>query len=204
MQNTYLADSHVVTRRAFARLIDAISKNRSIATCHKIWSHAIRTRDNNRCVSCHSTNGLSAHHICRKSFLPSARFNPGNGITLCSKCHRVAHRGFNGRPNLHQPMDMQGGEKIDILCNLFYLLIDDARSRKILGDEFYFLSDHTIQVFKRLQGFAFQTDFPGCRLEQAALIWHQTPLAQRNALLLANGVESTSMPFLPGVTVFFD
>jgi hypothetical protein len=101
-------------------------------------------------------------------------------------------------------MDMQGGEKIDILCNLFYLLIDDARSRKILGDEFYFLSDHTIQVFKRLQGFAFQTDFPGCRLEQAALIWHQTPLAQRNALLLANGVESTSMPFLPGVTVFFD
>ena len=62
------------------------------------WSEFIRERDGHRCVDCHSRRRLSAHHICRKSFLAEPQFETGNGITLCSACHREVHRGFNARP----------------------------------------------------------------------------------------------------------
>jgi 5-methylcytosine-specific restriction endonuclease McrA len=76
------------------------------------WSEFIRERDGHRCVDCHSRRRLSAHHICRKSFLAEPQFETGNGITLCSTCHREAHRGFNARPDLSLPVDAQGGEKL--------------------------------------------------------------------------------------------
>src|SRR3546814_16171234 len=76
------------------------------------WSEFIRERDGHRCVDCHSRRRLSAHHICRKSFLAEPQFETGNGITLCSACPREVHRGFNARPALSYPADATGGENL--------------------------------------------------------------------------------------------
>lgn len=82
-----------------AALADGLSRQR----CLRRWSEFIRARDGHRCVDCHSRRRLSAHHICRKSFLAEPQFETGNGITLCSACHREMHRGFNARPTFHCP-----------------------------------------------------------------------------------------------------
>src|SRR5260221_918233 len=86
--------------------------------CLRRWSEFIRERDGHRCVDCHSRRRLSAHHICRKSFLAEPQFETSNGITLCSTCHREMHRGFNARPDLSLPVDSQGGEKFALMDQL--------------------------------------------------------------------------------------
>jgi len=113
--------------------------------------------------------------VCRKSFLPEAKFQTGNGITLCRDCHREVHGGFNGRRDLQQPMDAQGGEKIDMMERLYGALCEDARERGIMRDDLYFVGDTVLARFKMFQGFDPWTPFPGCRIEQAHLIWRQCP-----------------------------
>src|SRR3546814_3528272 len=54
------------------------------------WSEFIRERDGHRCVDCHSRRRLSAHHICRKSFLAEPQFETGNGITLCRSAEHTS------------------------------------------------------------------------------------------------------------------
>lgn len=100
---------------ALVRLQAAISAGFNTDRCLRRWSEFIRERDDHRCVDCHSYQKLSAHHICRKAFLPEAKYETGNGITLCRECHKGVHRGFNGRPDLFMPMDEQGGEKLDYM-----------------------------------------------------------------------------------------
>src|ERR1700688_4585930 len=97
---------------ALARLHRALAEGASDTRRLRCWSEFIRERDGNRCVNCHSRQRLAAPHICRKSFLKAARFETGNGITLCPDCHRQTHVGFNSRLGLSLPMDAQGGEKI--------------------------------------------------------------------------------------------
>lgn len=186
---------------AAKRLKRAIAGGKSPLRCLRLWSAFIRIRDGNRCVACSSKCNLSAHHICRKSFLIEAQFQTGNGITLCKKCHTEAHAGFNGRPDLSRPMDSQGGEKIETLCALFGLLVQDAQNRQLLHDDFYYLSDSVLAKFKMLQGFDPFSDFPGYRLEQAYLIWCQCPLQLLNAIAEANGLPQSSEPILPGITI---
>jgi len=183
------------------RLRKAIAARRSMSSCLKLWSIFIRTRDGNRCVACSTKRELSAHHICRKSFMAEAQLQTGNGITLCGKCHKEIHIGYNGRPDFQQPMDAQGGEKIETLCALFGLLVSDARERKVLCNELYYLSNKVLSKFKMLQGFDPFTEFPGFRLEQAHLIWLQSPLQLRNAILEANGLPILSDPIFPGITI---
>lgn len=125
----------------------------------------------------------------------------GNGISLCPDCHKEAHEGFNGRPNLQLPMDAQGGEKIEIMTDLYGELCRDATERNLLGDDYYFLSDLVLSKFKMFQGFDPFTHFPGLCVEQAYLIWLQTPLNTKNALLVANGFPPTYEPVLPGITI---
>lgn len=98
-------------------------------------------------------------------------------------------------------MDAQGGEKIETLCALFGELRYDAEERGLLCDEYYFLSRSVLSKFKMLQGFDPLTEFPGCRLEQAHLIWLQTPQRMRNAILEANGFAPSYEPILFGVTI---
>jgi hypothetical protein len=191
-------------REAAVRLSRAIERNSSVVTCLRHWSALVRIRDGNRCVVCKATRKLSSHHICRKSFLRMAQLESGNGITLCIDCHKEVHEGFNGRADLQEPMDAQGGEKIEIMTGLFGSLVDDARERNLLCDEFYYLSDPVLATFKLFQGFEPDTEFRGCALEQARLIWQQTPLHTRNAVLAANGFPVSDKPFLSGMTLYFD
>lgn len=127
-----------------------------------------------------------------------ARYETGNGITLCSRCHREAHAGFNGRPDLNQPMDAEGGEKIELMMDLYGTLMSDAAERGILRDDYYFLSDNVLGRFKMFQGYDPYTPFPGTRLEQAYSIWRQTPKGMRDAILQANGIEPFDGPLPPG------
>lgn len=173
--------------RAIQRLNRAINRGRSVPYCRGLWSEFVRLRDGERCVVCHDHNDLAAHHIIRKSFLAQAHLQTGNGITLCRVCHRQPHEVFNRRPDLDQPMDAEGGENIELLAEFFVRLLTDARERNLLRDDFYFLSDQVLQSFKRAQGFESDTPFPGSRLEQATLIWRQTPRNMRNAIFAAMG-----------------
>lgn len=175
---------------SYRKLTHTLLSEASENSCLRAWSRFIRLRDGNRCVACHSGNKLAAHHICRKSFLHEARFLTGNGITLCKHCHLKAHFGFNGKPNIGLPMDTQGGEKIEILTELYGLLLKDAANRKLLYRQFYYLSNSVLSTFKMLQGFDVGTEFPGGPLEQAFTIWNQAPFPMTKALLEANGVHN--------------
>ena len=169
--------------------ITVLERDRSRQRCLRLWSEFIRIRDGRRCVMCHDTSGLSAHHIIRKSFIWMMEVEPGNGITLCRSCHREPHEAFNRRPDLTLPMDAEGGDNIDLTACFFNALVEDARKRDLLCDEYYFLSDSALRTFKRFQCINPDLKFPGYRVEQAYLIWRQTSRAVLRLLLEANGAK---------------
>ena len=84
-------------------------------------------------------------------------------------------------------MDAEGGEDIELLAEFFSRLLVDAKERELLRDDFYFLGERTLGSFKIAQGFEPDVPFPGNRLEQAVLIWRQTPRHVRDALWAAQG-----------------
>jgi hypothetical protein len=86
-------------------------------------------------------------------------------------------------------MDAQGGEKRDLATELFGLLLFDARDRGMLRDDFYNLTEQIIQKFKFAQGIDHSLVFPGGPIEQAYLVWKQTPRHVLKALLGANGIS---------------
>lgn len=133
--------------------------------------------------------------------MPEMQLMTGNGISLCPSCHKEAHADFNGRPNLQLPMDAQGGEKIEIMTDLYGELCRDATERNLLRDDYYFLSDLILSKFKMFQGFDPFTPFPGHCIEQAHLIWRQTPINVKNAILEANGCPTSYEPVLPGIRI---
>ncbi|WLA83229.1 HNH endonuclease [Bradyrhizobium elkanii] len=180
------------------RLQDALHRGRRRDGCLPLWSDFIRERDGHRCVDCHSRIRLSAHHICRKSFLRAAKLQTGNGITLCHDCHKEMHRGFNARPDLSLPVDNQGGEKLAAAERLFSILTDDAVERNLMKDDFYFLSDKVLGSLKRMQGYDPATYFPGSRIEQPYLILAECELGMRRAIAGADGLPMTDQPLLPG------
>src|SRR3954469_16077144 len=126
-------------QQALARFEKVVSTGLSHRRSLRLWSEFVRMRDGARCVLCGDVEGISAHHICRKSFMVVAQFETGNGISLCRSCHREVHSGFNGRPDFALPMDAQGGEKINIMEDLYGRLLDDADRQGLLCNEFYFL-----------------------------------------------------------------
>lgn len=179
------------------KLEAALAAGLSRERCLRLWSEFIRERDGHRCVDCHSRHRLSAHHICRKSLLKRAEFQTGNGITLCSSCHREMHQGFNGRPNLNLPVDAQNGEKLHLMERLYCILTDDAVERNLMREEFYFLSDEVLMRFKRMQGYEW-ADFPGARIEQAYLILAECEYGIREGTAKTEGVPAPDRPLLPG------
>lgn len=190
-------DLEAITAK-LTKLKAALAEGLSRERCLRRWSEFIRERDGHRCVDCHSRGRLSAHHISRKSFLADARFQTGNGITLCSTCHREMHQGFNASPDLSLPVDAQGGEKLALMERLYSILTDDAVERGLMREEFYFLSDDLLASFKRMQGYDPETYFPGSRIEQAYLILAEGEVGMRRAMAKANGVPMTDQPLLPG------
>lgn len=167
----------------------AVLNNRNNAYCLGLWSRFIRTRDGNRCVICNSKKRLSAHHVIRKSFWKHLRFQTGNGITLCHICHKDPHAGFNGRPDLNQPMDAQGGEKIDLFTGYLGALVLDSSTRNVDKDHYYYFDDHALAAFKKLQGIPDAAEIQGRRIEQAYQIWNQTPRGMLEAMMSSLGVK---------------
>jgi hypothetical protein len=196
-RNTDSADIEMISIK-LERLNAALAAGLPRERCLRRWSEFIRERDGYRCVDCHSRNRLSAHHICRKSLVMAAQFQTGNGITLCSSCHKETHQGFNGRPDLGQPVDAEGGEKLQKMERLYSILTDDAVERGLMRQEFYFLSDEVLTCFKRMQGYDPETYFPGACIEQAYLILAECEHGIRRAVVEANDVPMPNRPLLPG------
>ena len=59
---------------------------------HQEWIRLIRQRDGNRCTQCGSTQDLAAHHLQSQLDHPELALDLENGITLCHRCHRKAHK----------------------------------------------------------------------------------------------------------------
>jgi hypothetical protein len=104
-----------------------------------------------------------------------------------------------------QPMDTQGGDDERLIMEYFGLLLEDATERNLLHTDFYFLHDRVLQTFKELLGFTVDCQFPGTPLEQAYLIWRQTPPSLQAALMHANGftVSHCAEDYikLPGISI---
>ena len=151
------ADPSVNTEEMVRRLSSlsvAIVRGASSKRLLRLWSTYIRTRDGRRCVNCHSTEGVNAHHIVRKVLYPWGAFELGNGISLCRVCHRKVHATFNRRPDLVAPLGAEHGDDQDEWAFLFGILLDDAVDRGLDPDEFYFIGDHMLRFFVKAQGYA--------------------------------------------------
>ena len=58
-----------------------------------VWRTKVFERDNYTCRKCGQWGGeLNAHHIKPYAKYPDLRTKLDNGITLCVKCHREAHK----------------------------------------------------------------------------------------------------------------
>lgn len=56
------------------------------------WRKGVFERDDHTCVICKKKGGdLNAHHIYPFSTHDHLRFDIGNGVSLCLKCHRKEH-----------------------------------------------------------------------------------------------------------------
>ncbi|QJE72878.1 HNH endonuclease [Aerophototrophica crusticola] len=203
VRSKIMTDREALLDGKFLKLVFSVLDGKSIRACHRRWRDFILTRDGFRCFLCDAQSKLHAHHIIRKTLYPIARFDTGNGITLCKACHQALHPKFNGRPNFYEPLDAQGGENIDWMMDLFGLLAEQALEDGPGYREFhYYLSEATVSFLKRSQGFTDSTEFPGLLVYQAYLILRQPSPHIMRELLEANGFSMPSMPFLPGVTVF--
>ena len=73
---------------------DARRKNRGGS--HHKWVNAVIGRDKAICQHCGAIEiELHAHHIRSYKDHPELRFDVNNGITLCFKCHWIAHTASN-------------------------------------------------------------------------------------------------------------
>lgn len=154
----------------------AVANKRSRSTCLRLWSRVIRTRDLHRCVECHSSEHVNAHHIVRKCVISIAEFDTGNGITLCRSCHHQTHASWNGRPRPNEPLNARGGDDQDTYAHLFHTLTKDAETKGIDIDRYYHLSDPVMNLFKCYQGFSYDDQFEGPHIRQAHTIWQMAPV----------------------------
>jgi hypothetical protein len=164
---------------------DALARGRERGVSEKwalrLWSKFIRCRDGGACVSCGNLERVQAHHIVRKVLYPWGALETGNGISLCWGCHRKIHAQFNRRPDLGLPLGAEQGDDQDEWAYLFGLLLDDARSRGLPQDEFYYLGDQMLHLFVRFQGYKELLDAVAkgamTRIRFAHEIWRPMPEA---------------------------
>lgn len=61
---------------------------------YRIWRVLVIRRDK-ACAICGSNQHRHAHHIESAAYNIDLRFDPDNGVCLCSKCHTQYHTNFN-------------------------------------------------------------------------------------------------------------
>ena len=161
--------------------IKAVECGRSAKWKLHLWSKFIRCRDEGRCINCGSIERVQAHHVVRKVLNPQGALETGNGISLCSPCHKKVHAQFNRRPNLALPLGAEQGDDQDEWAYLFGLLKDNAQSRGLPENEFYFLEDHMLMFFVKVQGYEQWLDLVAdgslSRIRFAHEIWRNMPEA---------------------------
>lgn len=163
-------------RRAKSRLLHAITMRRSERWCFTLWSRFIRMRDRGVCLNCGSGQQVEAHHIFRKTIYPAGRFELGNGVALCRKCHWYLHEKFNGKPVEGESLNARGGDDQDEIAFLYGLLVDDAKKNGLDQDEFYFISDEMLAFFNGWQGYeVFAESSCMSQLRKAHEIWRNMP-----------------------------
>lgn len=61
---------------------------------YKKWRNFVFYRDEYKCVRCskHCGKDINAHHLKQFSTHPELRFYTSNGVTLCTKCHKIVHQ----------------------------------------------------------------------------------------------------------------
>lgn len=172
------------------RLILALRRGRSDSWCLKLWSRFIKARDGYQCVVCRSGDRVQAHHIFRRSVYPYGWFQPGNGITLCHECHERQHSTFNGRPDIRLPVDAEGGDNLEDSLVYFDCLIRSAHAQGLDHNEFYYIDDHMLFFFMRLQQCEHMCKFVRCgeysRLRIAHEVWRRSPPGVLAALIRAD------------------
>ncbi|OMJ31734.1 endonuclease [Sphingomonas sp. Sph1(2015)] len=151
MSEIQKGDSEIIRRRA--ALERAIAGGRSVGWLHRLWSRFVKTRDGDRCLNCGQKDGIQAHHVMRRTLVPFAGLELGNGISLCRPCHKLVHAMFNGRPNPALPMGAAQGDDQEEWSFLFGILMDDATKRGLVHDELYFLSDELLHFSVAYQGY---------------------------------------------------
>lgn len=58
------------------------------------FREAVFERDGHRCVFCHITENLDAHHIINRNLMPNGGYTLDNGVTLCPIHHLDAENGI--------------------------------------------------------------------------------------------------------------
>jgi len=59
---------------------------------YRKWRKDIIERDSLECKMCKSNEKIVAHHIIEAQDNPDLKYELGNGITLCQKCHIIVHK----------------------------------------------------------------------------------------------------------------
>jgi hypothetical protein len=144
-------DSEIARRRA--ALERAIARGCSAGWLLRLWSRFVKVRDGGRCLNCEQEDGIQAHHVMRRTLVPFAALELGNGISLCRPCHRLVHARFNRRPDAALPMGAAQGDDQDEWSFLFGMLMDDATKRGLAHDTLYFLSDELLLFSLAYQGY---------------------------------------------------
>ena len=67
---------------------------------YKEWRLSVFKRDNYTCQKCGQIGEkLNSHHIQPWIDFPDLRYDINNGVTLCVKCHHIAHRKVKEKQN---------------------------------------------------------------------------------------------------------
>ena len=87
--------------------IKKVSKRR--VTVAKQVYECVYTRDEGKCVLCHSNELIQLHHILYRSERKDLINEPSNCVLLCFKCHQLVH----SNKKKYQPLllKMIGGDK---------------------------------------------------------------------------------------------